>query len=300
MRILLPPSEAKNLGGRGLPLARRRRRHPVDDHRDLVLQALAELLAGPDAARALLLPDSVAAGAVEDNRRVLTAPTTPARDRYAGTVYDGLFLQPLSAGARAVADRELMIFSGLFGVLRGGDPIPVYRVPAKAWLPGLGVLSTFWRPRLAALMPALLDRGPLVDLRSGDYAAMWQPAGRAQAGQLVSVRVLSPRPDGALGVVSFASKLAKGRLAAALLERRAAGQPVQDVADIAAAWAAAGGSDLTERPAPHGTALELVTATAAGPAGATGSARAHSTRAHSTRAPSTRAHSTRGTQHSGT
>ncbi|HEX8092456.1 YaaA family protein [Jatrophihabitans sp.] len=277
MRILLPPSEAKNPGGRGVPLARRRRRQPIDDSRDLVLRALAELLAGPDAARSLQLPDSVAAGALADNGRVRTAPTMPALDRYAGIVYDGLFLQPLSDAARAVADREVLIFSGLFGVVRGGDPVPAYRVPAKAWLPELGVLSTFWRPRLEVLMPALLDRGPLIDLRSGDYAAMWQPAGQdPAAGRLVSVRVLSPRPDGTLGVISFASKLAKGRLAAALLERQAAGQPVQDVTDIAAAWAAAGGSDLIERSARHGRALELITATAAGPVGSTGSARAHS------------------------
>jgi hypothetical protein len=278
VRILLPPSEAKNPGGRGLPLSRRRRRHPIDDSRDLVLQGLAELLAGAEhsaAASKLLLPGSVAAAAIEDNRRVSTAPTMPALDRYAGIVYDGLFLQPLSDAARAVAQRELLIFSGMFGVLRGGDPIPAYRVPAKAWLPGLGVVSTFWRPRLDALMPALLDHGPVIDLRSGDYAAMWQPAGQARA-RLVSVRVLSPRPDGTLGVVSFASKLAKGRLAAALLERRAAGQPVQDVDDLAAAWTAAGGSDLAERRTPHGAALDLITPTAAGPAGSTGSARAHS------------------------
>jgi cytoplasmic iron level regulating protein YaaA (DUF328/UPF0246 family) len=277
VRILLPPSEAKNPGGRGLPLARRRRRQPIDDSRELVLQALAELLGGTDqndAARSLLLPDSVTAEALADNRRVRTAPTMPALDRYAGIVYDGLFLQPLSAAARAVADRELLIFSGLFGVLRGADPIPAYRVPAKARLPGLGVLSTFWRPRLEVLMPALLDGGPVIDLRSGDYAALWQPA---DPRGLVSARVLSPRPDGTLGVISFASKLAKGRLAAALLERRAAGEPVEQVADIAAAWAAAGGSDLVERPGPRGTALDLITATAAGPAGSTGAARAHST-----------------------
>ena len=279
MRILLPPSEAKNPGGRGLPLARRRRRQPIEDSREEVLQGLDRLLVAEplDAARALLLPDSVAAAALADNRRVRTAPTMPALDRYAGVVYDGLFLQPLSAGARAVADRELLIFSGLFGVLRGGDPVPAYRVPAKASLPGLGVLATFWRPRLDALLPALLDRGPLIDLRSSDYAAMWQPAGRGpRAGRLVSVRVLSPRPDGSLGVISFASKLAKGRLTAALLERRAAGQPVGEVADIAAAWAVAGGSDLVEHRTPLGLSLELITATAAGPAGSTGSARGHS------------------------
>lgn len=274
MRILLPPSEGKNPGGTGLPLSRRRRRQPIDDSRELVLQALDELLAGaePAAARALLLPDSVAATALADNRRIRTAPTLPALDRYAGIVYDGLFLQPLSEAARAVAAREVLIFSGLFGVLRGGDPVPAYRVPAKAALPGLGVLATFWRPRLDTLLPDLLDRGPLIDLRSTDYAAMWQPAAR-EAARLIGVRVLSPRPDGSLGVISFASKLAKGRLSAALLERRAAGLPVREVADIAAAWTAAGGSDLVEHRTARGHTLELITTTAAGPAGATGSAR---------------------------
>lgn len=277
MRILLPPSEVKNPGGRGLPLSRRQRRHPIEDSRQLVLQALDQLLAAgdPDAARALLMPDSIAAEALQANRRIRTAPTMPALDRYAGVVYDGLFLQPPSDAARAVANRELLIFSGLFGVLRGGDPVPPYRVPAKAALPGLGVLATFWRPRLEDVMPALLDRGLLLDLRSTDYAAMWQPAGHgSRAGALVSVRVLSPRPDGSLGVISFASKLAKGRLTTALLERRAAGQPVDSVDDIAAAWAVAGGSDLLERPTQAGLTLELITATAAGPAGSTGSARA--------------------------
>jgi cytoplasmic iron level regulating protein YaaA (DUF328/UPF0246 family) len=277
VRILLPPSEVKNRGGRGLPLARRRRRQPIEDSRELVLQALAELLAGPDAQRSLLLPDSVAADALADNARVRSAATMPALERYAGIVYDGLFLQPLSEAARAAADREVLIFSGLFGVLRAGEAIPPYRVPAKAWLPGLGVVATFWRPRLDALMPSLLDGGPVIDLRSGDYASMWQPARRSpQAESHISVRVLSPRPDGSLGVISFTSKLAKGRLAAALLERRAAGLPVETVADIAAAWEVAGGSGLTERRTALGTALELRTATAAGPAGSTGSARAHS------------------------
>jgi hypothetical protein len=280
VRILLPPSEAKNPGGRGLPLARRQRRQPIEDSREQVLRGLDRLLADAgqfDAARALLLPDSVAAAALADNRRVRTAPTMPALDRYAGVVYDGLFLQPLSAAARAVANRELLIFSGLFGVLRGSDPVPAYRVPAKATLPGVGVLATFWRARLDEVMAPLLDRGPLIDLRSGDYAAMWQPAARGPvAGRLISVRVLSPRPDGTLGVISFASKLAKGRLTAALLERRALGQPVRTVADISAAWAVAGGADLIEHRTPQGHTLELITATAAGPAGSIGSARAHS------------------------
>jgi hypothetical protein len=49
---------------------------------------------------------------------------------------------------------------------------------------------------------------------------------------------------------------------------------------VAAAWQAAGGHDLIERPTPRGSTLDLITATAAGPAGSTGSARAQRARGH--------------------
>jgi cytoplasmic iron level regulating protein YaaA (DUF328/UPF0246 family) len=269
VRILLPPSEAKNAGGRGLPLDGRRRRQPIEDSRELVFRALARLLTGPDPAGSLLLPPSIAAAAIGDNERVRTAATLPALRRYAGVVYDGLAATELSPAARAAADRDVLIFSGLFGVLRGGDPVPPYRVPAKASLPGLGVLSTFWKSRLSDLMPALVGRELILDLRSSDYASMWQPARNSRAAdRQVNVRVLSPKPDGSLGVISFPSKLAKGKLAAALLERQARGQRVTDLSDVAQAWAAAGGLDAIERATEAGSALDLITETSLGPTAA--------------------------------
>jgi uncharacterized protein len=257
VRILLPPSEAKHPGGRGRPLAARPAElsHP----RAQVLAALARLLDRPDAAAALQLPPSVADSALATNRRAGTSPTLPAMRRYAGTVYQGLDVAALSPVAARRARTELLIFSGLLGVSRGGDPVPDYRVPAKAVLPGIGVAGTFWRPRLAELLPALLDSGPVVDLRSTDYAAMWQPAANsAVAGRLIAVRVLSPTPSGRLAVVSYRSKLAKGRLAAALLERQAAGQRVSGPADVLAAWSGLGGQLGDSSSTGRGTVLDLV------------------------------------------
>lgn len=266
MRILLPPSEAKNPGGRGRALAERRRRSPLEDVRELVYARLAQLLDTDTdaAATALLLPPSAAEDALATNRRILRGATLPALERYSGVVYEGLAQARLSEGARAAADREVLIFSGLFGVLRGSDPIPAYRVPAKASLPGIGVLATFWRRELGGLMPPLLGRsrreqGLVVDLRSSDYATMWQPERSAEpAIRMLTVRVLSARPDGTLGVISYNSKLAKGKLAAALLERRATGGPVEGPDDVAEAWTSIGGKDAVPRARTLGVGLDLI------------------------------------------
>jgi cytoplasmic iron level regulating protein YaaA (DUF328/UPF0246 family) len=258
VRILLPPSEAKHPGGRGKPLSARAGLRAIDQVRQRTLGALAELVRLPYAAEALLLPPSIAREALHHNAVAATSRTRPAVERYAGVVYDGLAVSELSDGARKAAQRSLLIFSGLFGVLRGDEAVPVYRVPAKAQLPGLGVAGTFWKQHLGEVLPSLLGAGLIVDLRSTDYASMWQPARQDSARQrLVAVRVLSHTPAGGYGVISYSSKLGKGKLAAALLERRAAGLSVATVDDVADAWRAIGGSAARERQATVGVGLDL-------------------------------------------
>jgi cytoplasmic iron level regulating protein YaaA (DUF328/UPF0246 family) len=225
----------------------------------VLLRALGEQVERPDAAQALLLPPSVAAAALASNRRAASSGTRPAVQRYAGVVYEGLAVDQLSAAAQRLARRELLVFSGLFGVLRGGDPVPDYRVPAKAVLPEIGVVATSWRPVLSEALPGLLDRGPIIDLRSTDYGAMWQPAPHSdEAKRLIGVRILSPTPAGGVAVVSYPSKLAKGRLAAALLERRATGGSVASVQDLLEVWTLIGGRDCRSTPHRRGWTVELV------------------------------------------
>jgi cytoplasmic iron level regulating protein YaaA (DUF328/UPF0246 family) len=88
---------------------------------------------------------------------------------------------------------------------------------------------------LSELLPDLLRRGLIVDLRSSDYAAMWRPD-PATAKRVVGVRVLSPAPRGGHAVISYNSKFAKGRLVAELVRRVAAGGTVRTVDDVADAW----------------------------------------------------------------
>ena len=69
--------------------------------------------------------------------------------------------------------------SGLWGVVRGGDLVPDYRVPASGTVPGFGGVSAHWRPSLRTAMPALVGDQPVLDLRSTDYRGMWKPGPRA-------------------------------------------------------------------------------------------------------------------------
>jgi uncharacterized protein len=243
MRILLPPSEAKRPAGDGPPV--QFGRDPLGVARKRAATALAQFARRRDAAAALALPARSASDELAADRAVREAPTMPGLLRYSGIVYDGLEATTLGAGARARADATVLIFSGLWGVVRADEGVPAYRLPASAALPKLGVMASYWRPVLERVLPDLLGDGLVVDLRSSDYAAMWRPSAQLRE-RVVVVRVLSPRPGLAPAVISYPSKLGKGKLARALVGRRT---PATTSAHVVDAWRSAGGSggELTER-----------------------------------------------------
>jgi cytoplasmic iron level regulating protein YaaA (DUF328/UPF0246 family) len=107
----------------------------------------------------------------------------------------------------------LVVASALFGLVRATDPIPSYRLSGGSVLPELGPLPPLWRPVLA---PVLADApGPVLDLRSGAYAAL------APVPDAITVRVLTERGDGSRSVVSHFNKHHKGLLVRALVSSRA-------------------------------------------------------------------------------
>ena len=264
MYVLLPPSEAKAGGGTGKPLGRRAPASgDLATARERVLTAVQQLCTGdPErAAVTLKLPASAAAAALDANRRVMAAPTRPAIERFAGVVYAALDAGSLSPQAGRLARTKVLIFSGAFGVLSGGEPVPDHRVPAGAVLPGVGPLPAFWRPVLARVLPELLGSSYVIDLRSTDYAGLWQP-GPAQRRRTLTVRVLSeltaPGARPVHRVISHPSKAAKGRLARTLLEAAGRGAPARCPEQVAALAEALGWRTELQPGAGGGTVLEIV------------------------------------------
>ena len=206
MLVLLPPSETKAPGGDGAPLDLAALSWPeLTDVRADLVKALVELSEDRPAARAALGLSQAQDDEVARNAELLGAPTLLALERYTGVLYDALDVGSLTRAQRARADRRLAVGSALFGVVRGTDRIPAYRLSAGSALPGRPTLRTLWRPTLSPVLAAVDEL--VVDLRSGAYAALAPVPGA------VTLDVLSERPDGTRAVVSHSNKAHKGRAA---------------------------------------------------------------------------------------
>lgn len=230
--ILLPPSEGKSPGGAGPPWSAGTMSVDLDGRRVELVAALARAMKGNESARAALLgvKGAALAAATEANRSILDAPTMAAIDRYTGVLYAALDAGSLGARARTRLDRSVLVVSGLWGLVAPGDPIPDYKLKMGASLPGVGKLSTWWRPaideRLGALLQGRPRHAPVWNLLPNEHAAAWSGAVDTPT---FSVRFLEPGRDGALVAVSHWNKHLKGSLVRFLVEHPGAG--VDELAD---------------------------------------------------------------------
>ena len=261
MLILLPPSEGKTAPAAGEPvdpaglwlprLAPARKR------------VLAKLIAHCKRTSARSVAESLQTlgltpgqhAEITRNAGLATAPAAPAAQVYSGVLYEALDAGTLAPPAREWVEERAVVFSGLWGVVRLTDRIPAYRCSVGVSLPVLGGLTPYWKKALRAGLDRAAAEGPVLDLRSGAYAAMWAPPAPL-AGHTAALRVLHERVvDGVArrSVVSHFNKATKGRLVRAMA---VAGAAPGSVDELVAAL-----RDLkftvVEQPAPAGRPRQL-------------------------------------------
>jgi hypothetical protein len=187
----------------------------LDEPRGRVLEALVAAMDQPEAAlgRLLGVKGDALAAAVAANRAVRTSGTKRAIDRYTGVLYGALDHATLPTAAKRRLSTQVLIASGAFGLVAPGDPIPDYKVKMGAALPGVGKLSTWWRPHLDAVLAPLTAKRTVWNLLPNEHGAAWSgPDARTRQ---VTVRFLDQvERDGqrSLVMVSHWNKLLKGAL----------------------------------------------------------------------------------------
>lgn len=200
--MLLPPSQGKEPGGAGPGWrdAERGRFAQLDPDRRRVLRAL-RASGGP--------------------LRLERAPTMPAIERYVGVLFSHLDAASLPPAAQSRLRRDVVLLSGLWGLVAPHDPIPDYRLTMGAILEPLGRLSGWWRPRLSPVLDRRVAGAVVWDLLSGEYRAAWRPLTGPTYARRVTPRVVVEVPAADGGVVrkavSHHAKAVRGALARQVL-----------------------------------------------------------------------------------
>lgn len=146
--ILLPPSEAKAEGGAGPPWSPGSMAVSLLDHQRRSVLA------------------SVPPGVVD-----LLGPTLAASRRYTGVLYRELDAASLRGQARRRFDRDVLVVSGLWGLVAPTDPIPAYRLKMSARVDGIGRLASWWRPHLTAALEPRVRLASVWDLLPVEHSA---------------------------------------------------------------------------------------------------------------------------------
>ena len=202
--VLLPPSRGKEAGG------------TPPSWRDAPPGRFAEL--DPDRRR--LLRALRAAGGPSGIER---APTLPAIERYVGVLFSHLDAPSVPRQAQSRLERDVIVLSGLWGLLAPADRIPGYRLAMGTVLPPLGRLSSWWRPRLSPVLDRRVRGAVVWDLLSAEYAAAWRSLTGTTYARRITPRIVSEvlLPDGRVGrrVESHHAKAVRGAVARQVLLR---------------------------------------------------------------------------------
>jgi cytoplasmic iron level regulating protein YaaA (DUF328/UPF0246 family) len=156
---------------------------------------------------------SLAALSFSDSLTDIRAPLIPthaignradcAHQIYSGVLYQALDWSSLTRKSQIRANKVLLIFSGMYGILRMSDVILPYKAKVK---------TSLWRAAIEKCLNPV-EKSLIVDCRSSTYSAMWQPDFRIT----VMVRVFQIK-NGRKSVITHMSKKYRGEVARWILE----------------------------------------------------------------------------------
>jgi cytoplasmic iron level regulating protein YaaA (DUF328/UPF0246 family) len=170
--ILLPPSEGKaQSGATGTKFAESNGTFgkSLGKQRATVITALKQARGGSP--KLLGVSGLHLARAQQANVAVRGAKTLPASQRYTGVVWDHLDLGSLPLALQKIAAKNIVIVSGLLGLVTADDPTPDYRLKIGASLAPMGKLSSWWRDEISGALNKYCAGAVVINLLPQEHSA---------------------------------------------------------------------------------------------------------------------------------
>lgn len=218
--ILLPPSEAKAEGTKGLKLDLSKLKFPLlKSARAKLIKELVEISQKqPIKAQKLLGLSNKQLGELEMNKNLLKRPSAKAIEIYSGVLYEALDFSHLSKTAQDWIGKKVFIASALYGLVGAFDKITAYRLSGDQTLPHSGSVKKYWQSNLIKILNKTFEKNLILDLRSSVYAAAWQPNKDSIHNFVIGRVVKKVKQNGKFvyKTVSHHNKATKGKVVAAL------------------------------------------------------------------------------------
>ncbi|MBN4064969.1 peroxide stress protein YaaA [Dehalococcoides mccartyi] len=211
--ILLPPSEGKASGGESPAIDLSELSFSdLGKERELMIKALGQLSGKPRVAQKTLGVKGTALDkARADNAALLSSPTMLAIERYTGVMYDSIDYQSMDGASQTCFGENVLIMSGLFGLLRPFDLVPSYKLKMGAKLRRKKSCSTIWKPLVTKSITAHAKNRVIWDLLPNEHSAAWEPS-KVDYVKRYTVKFLEDPGNGQLRTVNHWSKALKGAL----------------------------------------------------------------------------------------
>lgn len=173
MKILLAPSETKSEGGEFPSLAKSKN---LFFYSDEVIDGYEEYLKNSSVEE---LSIWFGLKNLDECKRykesILDKPRKKAIQRYTGVAFEAIDYNNLDQKAQEFIDKNVLIYSNLFGVVMASDNIPDYKFKQGSILPNLNT-EKYYATHLKERLDNYLD-DEVLDLSAGYYLKFYKPKG---------------------------------------------------------------------------------------------------------------------------
>jgi cytoplasmic iron level regulating protein YaaA (DUF328/UPF0246 family) len=164
MKILLAPSERKTLGGDNPPISKSSFCfEEIYDKRIEAIKKYDEFLQTTNDIKNFGI----------DKSSVFKRNTKKAILRYSGVAFDYLKYEDLDISSKEWIDKNVFIFSNLFGVIKAGDFIPHYTLKQGA-KPAFDIYA-YYKNVFTPILEEINKKELFIDLRAKFYEKIYKP-----------------------------------------------------------------------------------------------------------------------------
>lgn len=175
MKVLFSPSETKNPNGLGkrfdkdsfiFPELFEKRMEIVEKYIDFISNASKDEL--------IRIFGTKKEEALEQYKKDISQlPTMKAILRYEGVAFDYLEYKKLKEEEQKYIDKNVLLFSNIFGPISAGDKLPDYKLKQGETFENLKI-EKFYNENFSQSLDKYLENEDIIDLRAGFYEKFYQ------------------------------------------------------------------------------------------------------------------------------